>query len=326
VRVLVAGATGSLGAPLTRRLLAIGHEVIGLSRTPADPKRLHSLGAEPLVADAMDRDALLRAVDGLHADAVAHQLTALKKPPVRHGGMAATDALRERGTGNLLAAARVVGARRFVTQSMIFGYGYGDWGDKVLTEDHPFAPPGRGRFEWHIAAMRSAESQTLTAEGIEGIALRYGLLYGPRAGTGEMVEMLRRRRFPIPRDGGGILSWIYVEDAAAATVAALERGRPGRAYNVVDDEPVSWRSFTWALADAFGAPRPWEIPGWMLRPFGPHAAAMLRSTLRASNARARRELNWAPSAPTYRDGIRRMTASVRQGAAPHQRRGHESFI
>jgi nucleoside-diphosphate-sugar epimerase len=324
MRVLVVGATRALEAPLTRRLLANGHEVIGLSRTPADPDGLHLLGAEPLFADAMDRDAMLRAVDGLHADAVVHQLTALKKPPVRHGGMAATDALREIGTSNLLAAARVIGGRRFATQSMISGYG--DWGDKVLTEDDPFAPPGRGRFERHIAAMRSAESQTLTAEGIEGIALRYGLLYGPRAGTGEMVEMLRRRRFPIPRDGAGMLSWVYVEDAAAATVAALERGRPRQAYNVVDDEPVNWRDFTWALADAFGAPRPWEIPGWMLRPFGPHAAAMLRSTLRASNARARRELIWAPSAPTYRDGIRHMTASVWQSAAPHQRRGQESTI
>ena len=314
MRVLVAGASGALGVPLTRQLLAAGHEVIGLSRTPANRDKLLTLGTEPVIADAMDRAALLRAVDGLKADAVTHQLTALKKPPMRHSGMATTDALRKEGTANLLAAARVVGARRFVTQSMIFGYGYGDWGDKVLTEDDQFAPPGRGRFEQHLAAMRSAEHQTFTTRGIEGIALRYGLLYGPHAGTEEMVEMLRRRRFPIPHDGGGILSWIYIEDAAAATVAALQRGRPGQAYNIVDDEPVSWRGFTRALAEAFGTPRPLTIPGWMLRPFAPYIAAMLMSTLRVSNAKAKRELLWTPSAPTYRDGIWRMIASLRHVA------------
>ena len=126
MRVLVAGASGALGTPLTRRLLAAGHEVIGLSRTPGNRDKLLAPGAEPLIADAMDRVALLQAVDGLKADAVVHQLTALKKPPVRHRDMAATNALREEGTANLLAVARVVGARRFVTQSMIFGYGYGD--------------------------------------------------------------------------------------------------------------------------------------------------------------------------------------------------------
>ena len=314
MRVLVAGASGALGTPLTRRLLAAGHEVIGLSRTPGNRDKLLAPGAEPLIADAMDRVALLQAVDGLKADAVVHQLTALKKPPVRHRDMAATNALREEGTANLLAVARVVGARRFVTQSMIFGYGYGDWGDKVLTEDDQFAPPGRGSFERHIAAMRSTERQVFTAEGIEGIALRYGLFYGPGAGTDVMVEMLGRRQFPIPRDGGGHFSWIYIEDAAAATVAALEQGRPGQAYNVVDDEPVSWRKFLGALAEAFDTPRPLAVPGWMLRLLAPYAAAMMTSTLRVSNAKAKRELGWTPSSPTYRDGIRRMTASLRKAA------------
>src|SRR4028119_1786494 len=225
-----------------------------------------ALGAEPVIADIMDQKALLNAVDGLEADAVVHQATALKKIPMRHRDMAATNAPREAGTTNMLAAARVIGARRFVTQSFLTGYGYGDWGDKVLTEDDPFAPPGRGKFEQHLAALRSTERQTLTADGIEGIALRYGSLYGPGGATEPMIGMLRRRRLPVPRGGGGVTSLIYIDDAATATVAALERGRSGEAYNVVDDEPVTWGRFFGALAKAFGAPPPRAGPRRLLPP------------------------------------------------------------
>ncbi len=146
MRVLVAGASGALGVPLARQLLAAGHEVICLSRTPGNRDRLRALGAEPLIADVMDRSALLAAVDGLKADAVIHALSALKKAPLRHQDMAATNALREEGTANLLATARTMGARRVVVESMIFGYGYGDWGTKILTEDDPpFGVAGRSR-------------------------------------------------------------------------------------------------------------------------------------------------------------------------------------
>jgi nucleoside-diphosphate-sugar epimerase len=288
-----------------RALIANGHEVIGLGRTPGKRDELLELGARPLIADVMDRAALLNAVDGLGADAVLHEMTALKKIPTRHRDMAATDALREVGTANLLAAARLMGARRFVTQSFFMGYGYGDWGDKVLTEDDPFAPPGRDKFEQDLAAMRSTERQTFTADGIEGIALRYGSLYGPGGGTEQMIEMLRRRRLPVPRGGGGITSLIYVEDAAAATVAALEWGRPGEAYNVADDEPVSWGEFFGAVAKAFDAPRPREIPRWVFR-FMPYARAVLLGDHRLSSDKAKRELLWTPTAPTYREGISRL--------------------
>jgi nucleoside-diphosphate-sugar epimerase len=291
MKVLLAGATGTLGVPLVRALVAGGHEVIGISRTSGKHDMLRALGAEPLVADVMDRKALLNAVDGLKADAVLHQMTALKKIPTRHRDMAATDELRAAGTANLLAAARVLGARRFVTQSFFMGYGYGDWGEKVLSEEDPFAPPGQGAFERHLAAMRSTERQTFTAHGIEGIALRYGSLYGPGGATEPMIEMLRRRRLPVPRDGGGITSLIYVEDAAAATVAALERGHPGEAYNVADDEPVSWGDFFGALAKAFGAPQPLEVPRWLFR-LMPYARAMMLGAHRLSNAKAKSELLW----------------------------------
>jgi nucleoside-diphosphate-sugar epimerase len=223
--------------------------------------------------------------------------------------MAHTNALRTRGTAHLLEAATTIGAHRFVTQSMVFGYGYGDWGDRLLTERDPFGPPGRGRFEPHVAAMRSAEYQTFSTDGIQGVALRYGLFYGPAGAIEGLIEPLRRRRLPIPRDGGGTMSWIYVDDAAAATVAALERGRAGQAYNVVDDQPVRWREFIDTLAHAIGAPPPRTMPGWLLG-LAPYAAAIMTSTLRASNAKAKAELDWEPATPTYREGIARIGDTI----------------
>jgi nucleoside-diphosphate-sugar epimerase len=323
MKVLVAGSTGIIGVPLVRALVAGGHRVYGLTRRPSNRPLLASLGAEPVVADALDRDALLAAVDALTADAVIHELTALKRPPARHRDMAQTNLLRTRGTAHLLEAASVIGAHRFVTQSMVFGYGYGDWGDKLLSERDPFGPPGRfgprgrGRFEQHLAAMRSAEHRTFTTEGVQGVALRYGLFYGPAGAIQGLIEPLRRRRLPVPRDGGGTMSWIYVEDAAAATVAALEGGRAGHAYNVVDDQPVRWREFLDALAQAIGAPPPRTVPGWLLG-LAPYGAAMMTSTLRVSNAKAKADLGWEPRVPTYREGIARIASTLT--AAPRQAR------
>jgi nucleoside-diphosphate-sugar epimerase len=309
MKVLLAGATGTIGVPLVRALVTAGHEVIGISRTSGNRDKLRALGAEPLVADVMDPEVLLNAVEGLKTDAVLHEMTALKKIPIRHRDMARTDALREVGRANLLTAAKSMGARRFVTQSFFMGYGYGDWGDKVLTEEDPFASPGRGAFERHLAAMRSTERQAFTVNGIEGIALRYGSLYGPGGGSEQVIEMLRRRRLPVPRGGGGITSLIYVEDAAAATVAALERGRSGEAYNVADDEPVSWGEFFGTVAKAFGAPQPREVPRWIFR-FMPYAHAMMLGDHRISNAKAKRELGWVPSSPTYREGVSQLLQAL----------------
>jgi nucleoside-diphosphate-sugar epimerase len=219
---------------------------------------------------------------------------------MRPRDLAATNQLRTQGTANLLAVARVVGARRFLTQSMICGYGFGDHGTRALTERDPFAPSGRGAFQATLAALRSTEQQTLGADGIEGIALRYGAFYGPGAGLEVTVDLLRRRRLAIPRDGGGVVSLVYVDDAAAA----LERGRGGQAYNIVDDRPVPWREYLEGVAEAFGTPRPRRVPRWALRPF-PYAHAMLTGTWRVANRKARTELGWTPTAPTDRDGIAR---------------------
>lgn len=313
MRVVVAGASGAIGMPLIRALTANGHEVIGLGRTPASRDRLRSLGAEPVIADVLDQDALLAALEGVRADAIIHELTALKKVPMRHRDLQQTDTLRVRGTTNLLAAARAIGAHRFVTQSYLFGYGYFDHGATLLTEGMQFAPQGQGDFEPHVAAMRSAEGQTFAADGIEGVVLRYANFYGPDAGIEGMVDMLRRRSFPIPRGGGGVVSWVYIEDAAAATVAALERGQPGQAYNIADDEPVSWGTFANALATAFNTPKPFELPRWVFRTM-PFLYAYLTSSTQISNAKAKRELGWAPSAPTYREGIQRTAQALRRAA------------
>ena len=316
MKVLVAGATGALGTPLTRLLLSAGHQVVGLTRTPANATRLADQGAHPVVADAMDSDALLTALRGVTADAVVHALTALKKPPMRHHDMEATDALREQGTTNLLAAARQVGANRFVAESMHLGYGFGDWGDQVLTEAQPWAPSGNTPdLERHLAAFRSLEKQVFAATDqgqIDGISLRFGSFYGPGAGLETFVDMLRRRKMPLPGGGRRVMSWVYIDDAASAVLAALERGRPAEAYNIVDDEPVELRDFVAVMADQFGTPRPRSVPVWMARTVAPYLTTVLgETTMRVSAARAKEELGWAPSVPTYRQGIARAARELR---------------
>lgn len=297
MRVLIAGATGVVGRPLVRMLAEDGHEVYALTRT-----RRPVPGATPVVADALDRTGLRAAVDGLRLDAVVHQLTALKKVPTRARLMAATNALRTEGTANLLAVAGATGARRFVSQSFYAGYGPGDHGDEPLTEDAPFAEPG-GRYASAMAAMRSAEEQIFTAEGIEGISLRYGGFYGPGA-VDAMIDTLRKRRMPVAR--GGVAPWTYIDDAATATVAALERGRGGQAYNICDDEHASWLDVITELARVFGTPRPMVAPGGLVRLLAPYGGTLMtRVSMRLSTARARAELGWKPSVSGYREGLAR---------------------
>jgi nucleoside-diphosphate-sugar epimerase len=301
MRVLLAGASGAVGTPLTRQLIAAGHQVVGITRSPASAERLRALGAEAVVADVMVRDSLLPAVRDVRADAVMHQLTALGGFKVRDA-MKGTNDLRTTGTAHLLAAARTVGAHRFLTQSIMLGYGYRDHGPRLITEDDPFAEPARGTFGPAIDAIRSTEEQVFTADEMEGIALRYGAFYGQDSFTRVMVNLVRKRRLPVPSYGGGFVSFIYLEDAAAATVAALEKGRAGQAYNVVDDEPVRWAGYLDTMAAELGVRRPWRVPAWMLRAIPP-LHTLLTTSMRVSNAKAKRELGWAPAVSTYREGI-----------------------
>ncbi len=302
MRVLVAGASGAIGTPLVGLLRDAGHEVIAIHRAPQGTERLRAAGAICVQADVLDPRGLSQALRGQHADAIIAELTALKKTPIQHKDMALTNRLRSRGTASLLAAARQLGARRFITQSMVFGYGYGDWGNRVLAEADPFGPPGNGHFEDHLAALRDSENQVLGADGLDGIALRYGLFYGPGPGSDALVSALRNRRLPVTRDSG-VQPWVFIDDAAAATVAALERGAGGTAYNIADDEPVTMSTMLAATAEAVGAPRPRTVPSWLLA-VTPYARAVVCGSLRVSCAKAKTELGWEPRVPTYRDGMR----------------------
>ncbi len=302
MRVLLAGASGAVGTPLTRQLIAAGHEVVGITRSQANGERLANAGAEAVIADVMDRESLMAAVRDVRADAVMHQLTNLGTTKMREAVNGTTE-LRTTGTEHLLAAAREVGAHRFITQSIIYGYGYGDHGPKVIMEDDPFGEPVPGSLGSAVAGIRSAEEQVFAADEIEGIAMRYGAFYGRDSFTRMITNLVRKRRLPVPSSGGGYANFIYLDDAAAATVAALEKGRPGQAYNIVDDEPVRWADFLDTVAAEFGARRPRRLPTWVFRAI-PYLYAIMTTSMRVSSAKAKRELGWAPAVSTYRDGIR----------------------
>jgi nucleoside-diphosphate-sugar epimerase len=311
MRVLVAGASGAIGLPVVRLLRRSGHEVIALHRSPEGRARLAGTGAITVQADLLDRDGLSQALAGQHADAVIAALAALTKTSLRHADMAAANRLRTEGTASLLAAACRLGALRLITASTVFGYGFGDWDDRVLTEAAPFAPPGRGRLEPSLAALRFSEQRVLGAERIGGIALRYGQFYGPGV-SDALISALCRRRLPVTRSGG-VLPWVYIDDAAAAIIAALELGEPGTAYNIADDEPVSMTAMLTAMADAVGAPQPRTVPRWLLAA-APFAKVIATTSLRVSSAKAKAELRWTPQAPTYREGLQ-LTADRHQPPA-----------
>lgn len=297
--ILLAGAGGVLGRHITRALTEAGHKVTGLGRGPRGDVR----------ADLMDRDALLRAVDGHQFDTVIHAATALRKPPMRHRDMYATDALRTDGTAHLIEAAQATGARRFVAESMVFGYGYGDHGGRVITEDDPFGPRGgTPELERHLAGMRVKEQLTFGTPGLEGIALRFGLFYGP-GGTDALLPMLRKRQLPLPADHGRVLPWIELTDAGRAVAAAVERGRAGQAYNIADSTPMGFGTHVRCVAEEFGLPKPMTVPLWLMRPLS-YAHTIMTSTLRVSTAKAERELGWTPSHPAARDGLAAMRAAV----------------
>jgi nucleoside-diphosphate-sugar epimerase len=309
MRVLVAGGTGALGVPVVRQLLAQGHEVIGLSRSTARQEQIRRLGAEVVTADALDPAALQARVMASAPEAVIHALTAIPAHgPLRAADVVRTNALRDIGTRNLLAAAIAAGAKRFIAESMIFLYGFGDLGPEPLTEEqpaaqavpHPWLRPS-------VQALASEERQVIAASRsgqIEGVLLRFGGFYGPSAGTATLVRLLKRRLLPLPRGAKSLTCWIHVEDAAAAMVAALTRGRSGQAYNIVDDEPVPFADFLRYLARAADTPAPWLAPRWLMDVATPFlTASWMGSLMRVSNQKAKAELGWTPRFPTYREGL-----------------------
>jgi nucleoside-diphosphate-sugar epimerase len=305
MKVLVAGATGTLGRPVVRMLLARGHDVIGLTRSPSRRGVIESLGARAVTGDALDRDAMLRIFQETAPTHVAHLLTALPAfAPLRPSQLKATNELRERGTENLLAASVAAGVKRMVLESFLGIYGGGP-PDLLLTEDSPLPPvPDRSLTRGMALALRSLESQAKQATRaglVECVVLRFGLFYGPEVpSTRELGRRLRARQVFVPKGANGAASFIHIEDAAAATVAALEHPSPDGVYNIVDDEPVAMTEYLSLMARAFGAPEPRTAPAWLIRAVAPLIAGMAFNRLTLSNAKARRELGWRPKYPSIR--------------------------
>ena len=306
MRVFVAGASGAIGRPLIQKLIAAGHEVTGMTRSEAKAEDVRRAGASAAVVDVFDPEALRGGVEEAGAEAVVHELTALpERLDFRREDLyAATNRCRSEGTRNLLDAARAAGARRFVSQSIAFAYRAE--GARVKTEDEPLLDAAPGGFGSAMAALREMESSVLGAEGIEGLVLRYGFFYGPGtyyASDGSTVADVRRRRMPIVGKGSGVFSFIHVDDAADATVAAVERGAPG-IYNVTDDEPAPMSEWVPVLAQAAGAKRPLRVPAWAARLIAGKSATNFALELRgASNEKAKRELGWEPAHPSWRTGF-----------------------
>ncbi|GAA1900102.1 NAD-dependent epimerase/dehydratase family protein [Asanoa iriomotensis] len=304
MRVLLAGATGAIGTPLIQRLVAYRHEVIGITRLLANARRLEAFGAKYLVADVLDREGLLRAVSGIRADAVIHECTSLTRPPLRYQDLDKTNALRTTGTANLVEAARAVGAKRFLSQSIVYGYGYGDHGAKELTEADPFGVPADGPLGPIMDAFHEAEAQATNSDGLEGVSLRYGLFYGSDPGTKRMIHAVSKRRLPVIRGGGGEQNMIHLDDAASATVAALEKGKPGNAYNVVDGVPVTWGDLLDEMAGLVDAKPPVRVPSPVLKLAAPYGYTAMTTSMRVSNEKARTELDWTPAVVDYKQGLR----------------------
>ncbi|HEX2129651.1 MAG TPA: NAD(P)-dependent oxidoreductase [Solirubrobacterales bacterium] len=306
VRVFVAGASGAIGRPLVRQLVAASHDVTGMTRRQSAAEEIRGDGAAAVVCDVFDTEALGRAVTDASPDVLVHQLTALpyRIDPRKADTYPATSRLRTEGTANLLAAARAAGARRFVSQSIAFLYA--PRGPMIVDEGAPALENLGGHLGEAMEATLSGERQVLTADGVEGIVLRYGYFYGPGtsfAPDGSMAEDIRRRRFPIVGSGAGTMSLVHVEDAAAATVAACERGAPG-IYNVCDDDPAPMREWIPVYADAIGAKPPFRVPVWLARVAAGKSIVRMATELRgASNAKAKRELGWEPRYPSWRQGF-----------------------
>lgn len=308
MKVLVAGAGGAMGRQLLPRLAAGGHEVIGMTRSAAKVDLVRALGAEPAVADALDAEQVARTVAEAEPEAIVHELTALSGSlGLRHfdRDFEPTNRLRTEATDHLLSAGRAVGVRRFVAQSFA-GWPYARSGGPVKTEEDPLDPEPAASMRRSLEAIRHVEDAVTSADWTVGIVLRYGGFYGPDtslAPGGESIEMIRRGKFPVVGDGAGVWSFVHIADAAEATVAALERGRPG-VYNVVDDDPAPVREWLPAVASALGAKPPRHVPRWAGRLLAGEAAAVMMTEIRgASNEKAKRELGWQPHHPSWRQGI-----------------------
>ena len=307
MRIFLAGATGAIGKQLVPRLVAAGHDVVGTTRSQSRQEAIRQMGATPVVMDALDADQVAEAVAKAQPEVIVHQLTAIASFDTRHFDrtFAATNRLRSAGTDHLLSAGHAVGVKRFIAQSYA-AWPYARTGGPVKTEQDPLDPAPPSQMRESLEAIRHLEDAVTGADWTEGIVLRYGAFYGPGtslAPGSEQLEMVRKRKFPVVGSGGGVWSFIHIADAADATLAAIEHGRRG-IYNVVDDDPATVAEWLPALAHELGAPKPWHVPRFVGRLAAGEAGAVMMTEIRgASNAKAKRELDWQPMHPSWRQGL-----------------------
>jgi len=307
MKVLVAGATGVIGRRLVPMLIQAGHDVTGMTRSQAKAEAIEEAGATALVCDVFNADLLQDRFKAAAPEVVVHELTdipAAFDPRKAEEQLAGNDRIRTEGTTNLVAAAVAAGTRRIVAQSIAFAYAPG--GSDLKDEQDPLFEDAPPPWQRSVRAVRELERLVTETEGIDGLALRYGMLYGPGtayAGNSGTAVQVRARRFPIVGKGEGVFSFIHVDDAAAATVAAVERGWPG-AYNIVDDDPALLREWLPFYAEVVGAKKPMRVPKLVARLAAGRYATMLATELRgASNERAKRELGWEPRYASWRRGF-----------------------
>jgi nucleoside-diphosphate-sugar epimerase len=308
MKVLVAGAAGAIGKQLVPRLVADGHEVVGMTRSEAKRETIEAMGAKAVIADALDAEAVAAAVATAEPEAIAHELTALSGSfDMRRFDrfFELTNRLRTEATDHLLSAARAVGVPRFVAQSFA-GWPFAREGGPVKTEADPLDPDPVPPMRQTLASIRHLEQAVTGASWTEGIVLRYGGFYGPGtslAPEGEMVEMIRKRRLPVVGNGAGVWSFVHVADAAEATAIALTRGQRG-IYNIVDDEPAPVAEWLPEVARQIGAKPPRHVPRWLGRLLGGEVTAATMTEVRgASNEKAKRELGWSPAHPSWRQSL-----------------------
>jgi nucleoside-diphosphate-sugar epimerase len=307
MRVFVAGATGAIGKQLVPRLVAAGHEVHGMTRSESKQAMLYDQGAVPVVADALDPEQVAEAVGKAKPEVIVHQLTAIGALDMRHfdRDFAVTNRLRTEATDHLLSAGHAVGVRRFIAQSAVYGF-YARTGGAVKSEDHPLDPSPPRESREALAAVQHLEKAVLGARWTEGIVLRYGAFYGPGTSMApgeEQFELVRKRKFPLVGNGGGVWSFVHIADAAEATMAAVDHGARG-IYNVVDDDPAPVAEWLPALAQELGAKKPMHVPRFVGRMFAGETGAVFMTEIRgASNEKAKRELEWRPAHPTWRQGF-----------------------
>jgi nucleoside-diphosphate-sugar epimerase len=317
MRVFVAGASGALGSRLVPQLIDAGHEVIGTHNSPASAELLRRLGAKPVMLDLLDARAVRKAVLESESGAIVHEATALANMKWSRNFdkvFATTNELRTKGTDALLAAAREAGVRRFVAQSFA-SYRNVREGGPVKTEDDPLDPTPPANARESFAAMAYLE-KAVTEFG--GVVLRYGAFYG--AANDGLIEPMRKRQYPIIGNGGGITCWIHLEDAATATVLALEHDGPA-IYNIVDDDPAPAREWLPVAVEALGAKPPRHFPTWLARLLAGEAAVVMGTEARGvSNAKAKRELGWTPRHPSWRTGFPAAYGALTAADGPKPRR------